>query len=73
MTVIVNNKVHIRDNCKELADGKFWQLHKRDFEELSGRRLLTARVMQWKLTDGQNKKKLQNMKLKHVGITVIKQ
>ena len=23
MTVIVNNKVHIRDNCKEPTDGKF--------------------------------------------------
>ena len=30
-------------------------------------------MMQWKITDGQNKKNLLNMKLRHVEITVIKQ
>jgi len=29
--------------------------------------------MQWKITAGQNQTKLLNMKLRHVGITVIKQ
>ena len=71
MTVIVNNKVLIRDSYVQGTNRwKVWRLHKRDFE--GKETVLTARVMQWKITDGQNQiKKLQNTKLRHVGMTVI--
>ena len=76
MTVIVNNKVLIRDRYKEPTDGKFDDCTSEILKNSGQKTVLTARVMQWKITDGQKqnkKKKLQNMKLRHVGITVINQ
>ena len=57
MTVILNNKVHVRDNYKEPTDEKFDDCTSEILKKLGQRTVLTARVIQWKITDGQNQTK----------------
>ena len=66
MTVVINNKVHIRGNYKEPTDGKFENR--------------TSEILKNLAAEGSSasesnavKQKLQNRKLPHVRITVIKQ
>ena len=59
------------DNYKEPTDAKSDTQVR--FLKQKQRTVLTERVMQWKITDGQNKKQLLNMKLRYVRITAIKQ
>ena len=74
MTVIVNTKVLSKDSYKEPTDGRFDDCTCEILKNSGQKTVVTGRVMKWKITDGQNQtKKLQKMKLKHVGITVIKQ
>ena len=60
-------------NYKDPTDGKFGDCTSAILKNSGQRTVLTAKVMQWKITDEQNQtKKLLNMMLRHVGITVIK-
>ena len=71
MTVIVNSKVHIKDNYKEPTDGKFDNCIRdilKNFiaaEDSSDNKSNVAEDNWWTKSN----KKLQNMKLRHVRIT----
>ena len=68
MTIIVNNKVLFRGSYIKLTDGKFDESTSEILKNQQQKTVLTARVMQWKITDGQNQTKTakheaENMKL----------
>ena len=62
-------------NYKDPTDGKFDGYKGEILSTSAAGNKLTARVMRWKVTDGQNQSKTPvnslNMKLRHVGITAI--
>ena len=63
MTVIVNNKVHIRDNYKEPADGKFDDCTSEISKNLATEDSSDSESNA--VTVRNQTKKLQNMKLRH--------
>ena len=73
MTVIVNNKVHVRNNYKELTDGKFDDCTSEILKNLAAEDSSDSESNAVDKLMDKIKQNLQNMKLRHVGITVVEQ